>query len=134
VMLDVVGAPGALAAITTPDAEAGVRALAGASWRNEVAARIALSLGAYRPGTQAARLRCPVLVQIADRDMVVSAKAAQDAAFAASGRAEVRTYPIRHFDVCLGSAFEQAVADQLHFLTRHLRVREAPRTAHAQAA
>jgi uncharacterized protein len=120
VMLDVVGAPGTLAAITSPDAERDVRALAGASWRNEVTARIALGLGTYRPAGLVERLPCPILVQIADRDAVVSARAAQDAAFRATGRAEIRTYPIGHFDVCSGEAFEHAVADQLHFLRRHL--------------
>jgi len=120
VMVPVVGAPGMLAAITTPDAEAGFRAIVGPTWRNEVAARIALNLAAYRPGRQIERLPCPILVQIADRDTVVPARAAQDAAFRATGRAEVHTYPIGHLDVCVGDAFEHAVADQLRFLRRHL--------------
>jgi uncharacterized protein len=120
VMLDAIGAPGTLAAITSPDAEPGMRALAGPTWRNEVAARIALNIGIYRPGLQADRLPCPILVQIADRDAVVSAKAAQKAAFLATGRAEVRTYPIEHFDPFLVDVFERCVADQLHFLRRHL--------------
>jgi hypothetical protein len=120
VMLAAVGAPGTLAAMTSPDAEPGFRAIAGPTWRNEVAARVALATGAYRPGLQAGRLPCPLLVQIGDRDAIVPVKAAQDAAFRATGRAEVRTYPIGHFDVCTGDAFERAVADQLHFLRRHL--------------
>lgn len=115
-----VGAPGELAAITSPDALPGVQAIAGPSWRNEVAARVALTIGTYRPGRQAERLPCPLLVQIADRDAVVSVRAAQEAAFRATGRAEVRTYPIGHFDVMAGDAFERAVADQLLFLRRHL--------------
>ncbi len=120
VMLSVTGPPGSLAALTSADAEPGFRAIVGPSWRNEVAARIALALGRYRPGLQADRLPCPILVQIADRDAVVSVKAIQDAAFRASGRAEVRTYPVGHFDVFVGETFERAVADQLHFLRRHL--------------
>jgi uncharacterized protein len=120
VMLAAVGAPGTVAAMTSPDAEPGYRAIAGPTWRNEVAARIALSAGAYRPGLQADRLPCPMLVQIADRDTVAPPKAAQDAAFRATGRAEVRTYPIGHFDIYTGAAFERAIADQLHFLRRHL--------------
>jgi uncharacterized protein len=115
-----VAAPGGVAFMTTPDAEPGMRAVAGASWRNEVAARVGLTLGTYRPGLQAARLPCPILVQIADRDSVAPAQAAQDAAWRATGRAEVRTYPIGHFDIYTGAPFEQAVADQLHFLRRHL--------------
>jgi len=120
VMLPAVGPPGSLAAMTTPDAEPGYRAITGAAWRNEVMARIVLGLGLYRPGRQADRLPCPILIQIADRDAVVPVKAAQDAAWLATGRAEVRTYPIGHFDIYLGEPFEQATADQLHFMRRHL--------------
>ncbi len=115
-----VAASGGVAFMTTPDAEPGMRAVAGPSWRNEVAARIGLTLGTYRPGLQADRLPCPILVQIADRDSVAPAQAAQDAAWRATGRAEVRTYPIGHFDIYTGAPFEQAVADQLHFLRRHV--------------
>jgi pimeloyl-ACP methyl ester carboxylesterase len=125
VMAAVVGAPGTVAAMSSPDAEPGFRAIAGPTWRNEVAARIALSAGSYRPGLQAERLPCPLLVQIGDRDAIAPAKPAQDAAFRATGRAEVRTYPIGHFDVCVGEGFERAVADQLHFLRRHLDARAA---------
>jgi uncharacterized protein len=120
VMIPVVGEPGSVAVMTSPDAEPGYRAIAGPSWRNEVAARALLTAGKYRPGLQADRLRCPILVQIADRDAVAPVKAAQDAAWRATGRAEVRTYPIWHFDIYTGHPFEQAIADQLHFLRRHV--------------
>jgi pimeloyl-ACP methyl ester carboxylesterase len=118
-----------MAFMTTPDSEPGMRAVAGATWRNEVAARIALQAGAYRPGLQADRLPCPILVQIADRDAVAPVKAAQDAAWRATGRAEVRTYPIGHFDIYTGAPFERAVADQLHFLGRHVGARAGERLA-----
>ena len=120
VLAPAVAAPGGVAFMTTPDSEPGMRAVAGPSWRNEVAARIALQLATYRPGLQADRLPCPILVQIADQDSVAPPKAAQDAAWRATGRAEVRTYPIGHFDIYTGAPFEQAVADQLHFLRRHV--------------
>ncbi len=131
VMVPLVGAPGTIGAMTSPDAEPGYRAIAGPSWRNEMAARLFLRAGAYRPGLQADRLHCPILVQIADRDAVAPVKAARDAAWRATGRSEVRTYPIRHFDIYLGAPFERAIADQLHFLRRHVgahsRVRQAAR-------
>ncbi len=120
VMVAVVGPPGSLAMMTTVDAEPGYLAIAGPSWRNEVAARIALKAAAYRPGLQADRLPCPILVQIADGDSVAPVKAAQDAAWRATGRAEVRTYPIGHFEIYTGPPFERAVTDQLHFLRRHV--------------
>jgi len=115
-----VAAPGSVGFMTTPDALPGMRAVAGPSWQNAVAARIALQAGAYRPGLQADRLPCPILIQIADRDSVAPVKAAEAAAWRATGRAEVRTYPIGHFDIYTGAPFEHAIADQLHFLRRHL--------------
>ena len=120
VMLPVVGPPGTLAAMSTADAEPGYRAITGPTWRNEVAARFGLTAGLYRPGLKADRLPCPILVQIADRDAIAPPAAAQEAAWRATGRAEVRTYPVGHFDVYLGKPFERSVADQLHFLARHL--------------
>jgi len=120
VMVAVVGPPGSVAMMTTADAEPGYRAVAGPSWRNEVAARIVLRAASYRPGLQADRLPCPILVQIADGDSVAPVKAAQDAAWRATGRSEVRTYPIGHFDIYTGAPFERAVTDQLHFLRRHV--------------
>ena len=119
-MIPLVGAPGSVGAMTTPDAEPGYLAIAGPSWRNEVAARVVLGTGAYRPGLQADRLPCPMLVQIGDHDAITSIKAAQDAAWRATGRAEVRTYPIGHFEIYTGPPFERAIADQLHFLRRHV--------------
>jgi pimeloyl-ACP methyl ester carboxylesterase len=120
VMIAQVGPPGSVGAMTTPDAEPGYRAIAGPTWRNEAAARIALRAGTYRPGLQADRLPCPILIQIADQDAIAPVKAAQNAAWRATGRAEVRTYPIGHFDIYLGAPFEQAITDQLRFLRRHV--------------
>jgi uncharacterized protein len=120
VLLPAVGPPGSLAAMTTPDAEPGYRAITGPTWRNEFAARFALTAALYRPGLKADRLPCPILVQVADRDGVAPPAAAQDAAWLATGRSEVRIYPIGHFDVYVGAPFQKSVADQLHFLTRHL--------------
>jgi pimeloyl-ACP methyl ester carboxylesterase len=134
VMAPAIGPPGSVAFMTTADAEPGMRAIAGPSWRNEVAARIALHAGSYRPGLQADRLPCPILIQIADRDSVAPVKAAQDAAWRATGRAEVRTYPVGHFDVYEGEPFERSVADQLHFLRRHLNASaQAPQLRRALA-
>jgi hypothetical protein len=35
-------------------------------------------------------------------------------------RAEVKRYPIGHFDIYIGEGFERAVAGQTDFLKRHL--------------
>ncbi len=119
--------------MSTPDAEPGYRAITGPTWQQRGRSRASLSAAAlYRPGLQADRLPCPILVQIADRDAVAPPKAAQDAAWLATGRAEVRTYPIGHFEIYVGEPFERSVADQLLFLSRHLApavVREPMRAA-----
>ena len=47
-------------------------------------------------------------------------------------RAEVKRYPIGHFDIYVGEAFERAVADQADFLQRHLLGGHVPSPAAAQ--
>lgn len=117
----IVGQPGELAAMTAPGAEAGCRALfpPGFPWRNEVAARIFLATGFYMPGRRARRIRCPLLVQVADGDSTTPPAPAVRAARRAP-RGELRRYPGGHFDIYLGEAFERAVADQIDFLERAL--------------
>lgn len=117
----VVGPPRSLAALTSPDAEPGYYALfaPGVMWPNRVAARIFLSLLAYRPGRGASRIRCPLLVCLADDDAIAPAAAALRAAVRAP-RHEVKHYPGGHFDIYQGPVFEQAVRDQVEFLCRHL--------------
>jgi fermentation-respiration switch protein FrsA (DUF1100 family) len=120
-MLAVVGPPGSVAAMTTPDAEPGYRAIipAGVEWRDVVAARIALRIASYRPGRLARQISCPLLVCVADDDAIAPAKAAVRAASRAT-RAEVRHYPAGHFDLYIGEGFERVVADETDFLVRHL--------------
>ncbi|MGA8255238.1 MAG: alpha/beta fold hydrolase [Nocardioides sp.] len=116
----IVGEPGALAMISSPGAMEGYRALAGPTWRNEVCAQAALEVAFNRPGRSAAKLRTPLLVQIGERDAVAPPAAAHRAAERAGRFAEVRTYPVDHFDVYTGSRQRQVLADQIDFVTRHL--------------
>lgn len=119
-MLPIVAPPGHLAAMSTPDAEPGYYSIAPAQWRNEVCARIALSLGFYRPGLKAGKLPCPILIQVCTRDSVAPVQATEAAAQRAGSRAEVRRYEAGHFDIYTGKDFERSVADQQAFLTRIL--------------
>jgi fermentation-respiration switch protein FrsA (DUF1100 family) len=116
-----VGAPGSLAAMNTPDALPGFTNMdpPGSTWRNEACARIALTIGAYRPGTKAAAIRCPILYTIAEQDVVTPARYAHDAASRAP-RAEVKSHPGGHFDVYLPPLWERIVTEQIEFLVRHL--------------
>ncbi|MDP9189961.1 MAG: hypothetical protein M3O25_12015, partial [Actinomycetota bacterium] len=54
------------------------------------------------------------------RDAVAPPRAAEAAAWRAKGRAEVREYACAHFDIYLGEPRERSIADQLHFMRRHL--------------
>ncbi|MBB6628333.1 alpha/beta hydrolase [Nocardioides sp. KIGAM211] len=119
VMMPVVGHPGDTAALTLDGCYEAYHAIAGPTWQNEVSATVGLELGNHRPGRQAAGIRCPLLVQIADFDRSAPPYAAAKAAV--KGRAEVRHYPCDHFDVYAGARWHDAVvAHQVRFLTRHL--------------
>jgi fermentation-respiration switch protein FrsA (DUF1100 family) len=122
-MVPVVGRPGELAAMSSEESEPGMRAIAGPTWRNEVTARGATAELFNRAITRIDQVRCPILVQIADRDSITPAAASRAAAWRAKGRVEVREYPCAHFDIYLEWR-DRAVADQLHFLRRHLAAAE----------
>jgi fermentation-respiration switch protein FrsA (DUF1100 family) len=128
-MIGTVGPPGALAGMTTEESEPGMRAIAGPTWRNEVTARSVFAEWTNRAIAQMDKLRCPILVQISDRDSLCPPAAARAAAWRAKGRVEVREYPCTHFDIYSGEWRERSIADQLHFLRRHLTPTETRVTA-----
>ena len=118
--IPIVGQPGTLAIMSTPDAEDGYRRLMPAGFRDDVAARIALWVAAYRPVSEADKVRCPVLLQICEHDSVAPASAAEAALRRMGPYGEVCRYPIGHFEPYFGEHFERSVDDQLEFLRRHL--------------
>ncbi|MFY0408057.1 alpha/beta hydrolase [Solicola sp. PLA-1-18] len=120
-MVPTAGAPGTTALMTAPDAVPGFLRLVpeGMQVRNEVAARVALRITRHRPGRQARRVTCPILFLVCEDDTVAPARATLRHARRAP-RGEVRTYAHGHFDVYVGDAFEEVVADQVEFLRRHV--------------
>ena len=119
-----VGPPGSLAVMTTDDSLSGWTAMAeqsvDAHWDNRVAARIMLRAATYRPGLKAAKLPCPALFCITDKDSLAPAE--RTAKLAARGpRNEIKRYPVGHFDIYVGEDWERAVADQTEFLVRTLK-------------
>ncbi len=117
----IVGAPGTLAAITSPDGEEGYHAIVSgdSQWENIVAARVLLRIGFYRPVNAAAHVQCPLLICICEDDLLTPPQSAILASQLAP-HGEVRCYKGGHFDLYVGELFEQAVADQCRFLLRHL--------------
>ncbi len=121
-MVALAGEPGTVALLTTPDAVDGGRVLdpdnTYPDWHQEVAARSALRIGFYRPGRDAPRVRCPLLVLVCDQDQSALAGPAVRAAERAPDSELVRI-PGGHYDPFLGG-HEQAVDAELPFLHRHL--------------
>jgi uncharacterized protein len=122
--IPIVASPGQLGAMTTEESVPGMEAIAGPTWRNELTARAVFGEWTNRAVTRMETLRCPILIQIADRDSIAPASASRAAAWRAKGRVEVREYPCAHFDIYLGWR-DRAIADQLHFLGRHLAAARA---------
>jgi pimeloyl-ACP methyl ester carboxylesterase len=116
-----VGPPGSFAVMTAPEAQPGFDRMVApdSPWRNEVAARVMLRVGLYRPVRSAARVACPLLVCVCDDDATTPpGPALKMAELAPQG--ELVRYPIGHFDVYFDDGFERAVSDQTSFLERHL--------------
>lgn len=113
-LLPAVGEPGAVAAMTSPDAKPGFQAIVGPNslWRNEFTARVALRLSFYRPGRKTSRLPMPLLVCVCDSDAVTPPGTTVKAAHRAPRR-EQRRYPYGHFDIYVDP---QVKTDQLDFL------------------
>jgi fermentation-respiration switch protein FrsA (DUF1100 family) len=118
------GQPGTLAAVTSPDALSGLARITPreSTWDNEVLARFTLTTALYRPGRLAAHVHCPLLVCLADGDLVIPAKPALKMVDAAA-RAELRRYPFGHFAMYYGDGFARASRDQADFLRTHLGVK-----------
>lgn len=119
--IKIVGAPGTVAVMTSPGAEAGVQAMTPVEFRqqNSVAARVLLDILFYRPIKSVPHVQCPLLICACTRDVIVPPEMAAKAA-RLGGRCELRWYDSSHFDIFVGEVFEHAVGDQLDFLTRHL--------------
>ena len=120
VTLPVVGAPGSMAVLTTPDSEAGYLAIAPPGWVNAISLSWMLTLPLWRPNRMARRLPCPTLFCIAEQDAVVPPAAVEDAARRAGAKADVRRYPRGHFDIYVDEGFAESAHDQTAFFLKHL--------------
>ena len=122
-LVPLVGEPGTLALLSTPDAVAGNEAALDPDgrhpdWIRAVAARSTLAVGLYRPGRRAPDVRCPLLVVVADQDRTALA----EPSVAAAGRAprgELFRVPGGHYAPFLDQ-HEQVAAAEIDFLRRHL--------------
>ena len=121
VRVGIVGPPGAVAAMSTPDAEPGY--LRAVRARRELGKRRAPPAWrcACRCSARSATrrdVRCPMLLLVALDDAIAAPGAPSRRPTAPAQRGP----PLHagHFDVYVGTLFELAVAEQVEFLRRHL--------------
>ncbi|MFE9322487.1 alpha/beta hydrolase [Nocardia sp. NPDC052278] len=121
VRVGVVGAPGDLAIMTSPDSLPGFNAILAASglddWPDQVPARVMFQVPRYRPGRRAKDIRTPILFCICDRDSVTPSHKTENYA-AQAAQSEVLHYDAGHFDIYVGEAFETVVREQIAFLRK----------------
>jgi uncharacterized protein len=131
------GPRGAVAMLTTPDAQDGERALNPGNrypdWQQTIAARSVLPLGFYRPGRVAHKIAVPLLVVVAEDDQSVLAAPAIRAANRAPKATVVRVRG-GHYAPFL-EEYETVIQHELSFLERHLaRVDSGPQPSIAEVA
>lgn len=135
-LVPLAGPPGTVTSMTTPDALKGATALNPDNrypgWQQQVAARSALRIGAYRPGRYASRVRSALLVLVCDDDGVAPPEPAVRAARRAA-RGELVRLPGGHYAPFL-DRHEQAAEVQLAFLRRHLLADSPARRTSASVA
>ncbi|MDT5301054.1 MAG: uncharacterized protein QOG79_4296, partial [Mycobacterium sp.] len=116
------GAPGELAIGATPDALFGEELMTpkdSTPWHNRVAARSMLSFAWRRPVRHAAKIRCPILLIVAEHDTMAPVGPALRVADDAQ-RGELHRSRGGHYDVYQGGrSFDDVVAVELEFLRRH---------------
>ncbi len=89
------------------------------TWKNQVAARILLTLGLYRPITHARNVRCPLLVVAARRDSLIPLSAVERlVAQVPLGRLKI--FDTGHFGVYKEPLFDEVANLEADFLVEHL--------------
>ncbi len=129
-LVPLVGEPGTVAMLTTPDGIDTGRALRShryPAWEQTIAARTALRFTLYRPGRVASRIQPPLLVMVCDRDQTSLVEPSVKAANRAP-RGEIVRIPGHHYAPFLDE-HERAVEAQLSFLRGHLLDHRADRSA-----
>ena len=124
--LPLVVEPGEFGMINVEGARAGWYSIIpeGEKWDNRVNAGIALDVATYRASSYAARIGCPLLVCVSERENLMDPQIAVRAAKTApKGRAI--HYDADHFDVYHAPHFERIAGDQTEFLRAALKV-DAP--------
>jgi len=118
--IPLVGKPGSIAVMADSDAWDTFNKLMPDDFINEACARIIIRMDKYEPVKYAARVRCPVLLQVCDNDISLPMSVVKKAEKRLGKLAEVIHYPIDHFDIYLGENFKKSISDQLDFFKKYL--------------
>ena len=118
--IPVVGKPGSMALLTTPGEWEFFEQNAPTTYVNEVCARILIRGDKYRPIEYAGDVRCPLLMQVCEKDEIIPVASARETEKKLGTYADARYYPIGHFDIYQGAHLERALEEQVEFLKKHL--------------
>jgi fermentation-respiration switch protein FrsA (DUF1100 family) len=116
--IPIVGIPGTMAMLPILDAYEGYSKIVSENFINEICARVILRSHGFDPSKHIQNVHCPVLIQICDHDVLAPIRPETEKEL--RKYAEVKRYPIGHFDIYHGDNFEKAVSDQLEFFKKHL--------------
>lgn len=132
VRVPIVGRPGDLAVMTSPDAKIGFDLLVAESAikipEALVPARVMFQVPTYRPGRRLAAIAAPSLICICENDSVAPARRTAKLVDSAP-RASKKLYPAGHFDIYVGDQFESVVRDQIAFLEKVVPVHPSTTTS-----
>jgi pimeloyl-ACP methyl ester carboxylesterase len=130
-----VGSPGELALVNKPGAREGWHGLVpdGGHFENHANAAVALDFLRYRADAHAARIRCPLLVCVSDRENLMDPDIAARVAERAP-RGQAIHYDADHWTIYHPPQVDQLISDQLAFLRRHMPPSGVPAAAEARRA
>jgi acetyl esterase/lipase len=116
--IPLVGKPGTMAFLPVSEAYEGYSNIVSEYFINEVCARVILRSHGFDPVQHIRNVQCPVLIQICDYDTLAPIRPETEQEL--KKYADIKRYPIGHFDIYYGDNFEKAVSDQLEFFKRNL--------------
>jgi pimeloyl-ACP methyl ester carboxylesterase len=121
-----VGRHGERAFVNQPGALEGWQSVTppGYEFDNRITAASGLDMLFYNASAKASQVRCPLLICACDRENLIAPRIIEHVA-AQAPRSELRHYDADHFTVYHPPAVKQIVADQIRFLTTHLRLGRA---------
>lgn len=113
-----VGEPHELAVMASAEAKKTIDAMDSEQWQNKVAPRVLLEMMRYRPGKRAHTIMAPVLVCVGEFDKETLGDVTRE--LATGPRAELRSYPVAHFDFYRPDIRKRVLDDQAAFFRRVL--------------